>query len=459
MRPTCATILGPLDPGLEVRREWDKLVVSVESGDETLRHRLVDELARIPGISWYLDVMAFPLGDMDDLARKALEVYRDRLEGKTFAVRCKRAGNHDFSSIDVERHVGSVLEQHSGAAGVDLGAPDVVVPLEIRDLTVYVVKQRHRGLGGFPLGTQDPVLSLVSGGFDSTVASYMTMKRGMRTHFCFFNLGGRDHEVGVKEVALYLWTKYGSSHRVKFVAVPFVEVVQELLDKVEDALMGVVLKRLMLRAATQLACQLEVDALVTGEAVAQVSSQTLANLAVIDSVTSHLVLRPLIATNKEDIVRMATEIGTADFAADMPEYCGVISVNPTTRAQRDKVEAEESRFDMGILDRAVASAHVQPIDNISAEDLQQAGVEILPVPLAGSVIVDIRHPDEEALAPLKVQTKVMKIPFYELHSKMADLDRDCTYMLYCDQGAMSRLHAAHLQESGYGNVKVYRPDG
>ena len=98
--------------------------------------------------------------------------------------------------------------------------PDEVVRLEIRKDRLYVVKQRHEGLGGFPIGTVDSVVSLISGGFDSTVSSYMVMKRGMRTHFCFFNLGGREHEMGVKEVSLYLWQKYGASHRVKFISVP-----------------------------------------------------------------------------------------------------------------------------------------------------------------------------------------------------------------------------------------------
>ena len=98
----------------------------------------------------------------------------------------------------------------------------------------------------------------------------------------------------------------------------------------------------MLRVADRLAEDLEIDALVTGECVAQVSSQTLRNLSVIDRVTNRLVLRPLIATDKEDIVRMANAIGTGEFAANMPEYCGVISVNPTTRAKLGRVEARKN---------------------------------------------------------------------------------------------------------------------
>src|SRR5690606_15148113 len=149
---------------------------------------------------------------------------------------------------------------------------DEKVRVEIRGDRLYVVNQRFAGLGGYPIGTQESVVSLLSGGFDSTVASFLTMRRGMRTHFCFFNLGGRAHELGVREVAHYLWSRYGSANRVKFIAVPFEGVVAELLKNVDDAYMGVMLKRMMLRAATRVAERLQAQALVTGEAVAQVSS-------------------------------------------------------------------------------------------------------------------------------------------------------------------------------------------
>ncbi len=450
-------VLRPLDPEVHVRRDWDKLVITSAVEDPVTRRRFVDELGRVPGIAWYLEVVEHPLGDFEDIFQKTLQIYRLRLEGQTFAVRCKRAGKHDFRSVDVERFVGGGLNQNTGASGVDLTNPDVVVRLEIRDDSLFVVNERYKGLGGYPLGALDPVLSLISGGFDSTVSSYLTMKRGMQTHFCFFNLGGRDHELGVKEVALYLWMKFGSSQRVRFVTVPFEEVVAELLNKVEDSQMGVILKRMMLRAASRIAADLKINALVTGESVAQVSSQTLTNLAVIDAVTDTLVLRPLITSNKEDIIRTAAAIGTEKFAANIPEYCGVISVNPTTRARPERITREEERFDMAVIERAIAAARLQFIDEIQAEELSRAEVEILSVPLAGSTVIDIRHPREEELQPLQVQAEVLRIPFYELHSRMDSLDRQASYMLYCDRGVMSRLHAGHLLESGFDKVKVYRP--
>ena len=168
-------------------------------------------------------------------------------------MRCNRIGKHDFNSHQLEQYIGGGLNQYCETGGVDLHNPDITVRLELQQDKLFIVNQRHNGLGGFPAGSLDSVVSLISGGFDSTVSTYLTMKRGMRTHFCFFNLGGRDHEIGVKEVALYLWMKYNASTRVKFITVPFEGVVAEILKNVDDSQMGVILKRMMLRAGTQVA--------------------------------------------------------------------------------------------------------------------------------------------------------------------------------------------------------------
>ena len=221
--------------------------------------------------------------------------------------------------------------------------------------------------------------------------------------------------------------------------------------------MGILLKRMMLRVADRLAGQLGVDALVTGESVSQVSSQTLRNLAVIDSVTDRLVLRPLVATDKDEIMRVAAQIGTATYAANMPEYCGVISVKPATRAKPDQVEAQEQNFDMAILDRALEGCRKTPMDRLAQEELKRADVEVLSVPLAHATIIDIRHPDEVEGAPLKTHIPVLQIPFYELHTRASELPAASTYMLYCGKGVMSRLHAGHLAEQDDLDIKVYAP--
>lgn len=440
-----------------VSRDWEKIEITGPD-EEGLCVQIADILGRTPGIANFSQVQHFPLGDFDDILEKTLSVWRDQLAGKTFVLRVKRSGKHDFSSHDVERQVGGGLLHQSEAAGVKLKNPDITVRLEIRQQDLYVIQSTTAGLGGFPLGTQDSVISLISGGFDSTVSSYLTMKRGLRTHFLFFNLGDRAHEVGVKEVAFYLWNKFSGSHRVRFITVPFEDVVGEILSNVHNSQMGVVLKRMMLRAGTQIAEEMEVQALVTGESMAQVSSQTLINLSVIDSVTNTLVLRPLVTFDKNDIIDIARKIGTEEFAANMPEYCGVISKKPTTRAKEERVVNEECKFDMAVLESAIANRRVQTIDEVMDDDTPLAEVEVFSMPQPGAIILDIRHPDEVDVRPLKLaNSQIEEIPFFALQNSFKDLSAETRYLLYCDKGVMSRLHAELLVDQGFENVAVYRP--
>lgn len=253
-------VLKHYDETLAVVRHWDN--IEVRAKDENQRLAIRDALTRIPGIHHILEVEDVPFTDMHDIFEKALVQYRDQLEGKTFCVRVKRRGKHDFSSIDVERYVGGGLNQHIESARVKLTNPDVTVHLEVEDDRLLLIKGRYEGIGGFPIGTQEDVLSLISGGFDSGVSSYMLMRRGCRVHYCFFNLGGAAHEIGVRQVAHYLWNRFGSSHRVRFVAINFEPVVGEILEKIDDGQMGVILKRMMVRAASKVAERYGVQALV-----------------------------------------------------------------------------------------------------------------------------------------------------------------------------------------------------
>ena len=458
LRDNLRKMLTTLGVQVQVQRDWEKIEITSTIQDKQLTAQVSDLLSRTPGIANFYLVQAYPLGDLQDIYEKTLLHWGDQLAGKSFCVRVKRHGKHNFNSVQIEQFVGGTLLHNTQARCVDLHHPEVLVPLEVKDNRLFVIAEKTQGIGGYPLGTQDGVLSLISGGFDSTVSSYLCMKRGLRTNYCFFNLGGRAHEIGVKEVAYYLWNKFGSSHRVKFVSIPFDEVVKEILEKVDNSYMGVILKRMMLRAATQVAESLELPALVTGESVAQVSSQTLLNLNAIDRVTDMLVLRPLSTMDKGEIIDLSRKIGTETFAAQMPEYCGVISVNPTTRAKLWRVEQEEANFDMDVLARALEQKHSQNIDELIQDldaDLSVPVVQDLP---ANTITIDIRHPDEEENSPLQISSSLLKIPFYLLNKKFPELDQQQTYYLYCQKGVMSQLHAANLKDAGFSNVGVYRPE-
>jgi thiamine biosynthesis protein ThiI len=440
----------------DVQGQWDNLYISINSEDAAIRRSMINILTHTPGIAFALEIEEHSFETMDDAYQIIKQVNGPSLKDKTFCVRVKRKGKHDFNSNDIERYIGGGLLKETEAEGVKLKNPDITVQVEVKDQTLFAVKNRFEGIGGYPLGTQGDTLSLISGGFDSTVASYMMMKRGIKTHYCFFNLGGSAHEVGVKQVAHYLWEKYGASHKVRFVSVPFDGVVKEILENVEDGHMGVILKRMMYRAADKVAEMMKLDTFVTGESIAQVSSQTLTNLAVIDKATDKLVLRPLVVMDKPEIIDLSRQIGTEAFAATMPEYCGVISVKPTTEAKMKKVLEEEAKFDLAVLDKAVDDATHQFMNQLVKEENDALEVACVSLPSPSDIIVDIRHPNEVEDAPLELNhNDIIKMPFYELETRKVEFKDDQTYLFYCQKDTMSKIHAHHLNKQGMSNIKVY----
>ncbi|MFZ7259721.1 tRNA uracil 4-sulfurtransferase ThiI [Avibacterium avium] len=449
-------ILNKYDDTVAVVKHWD--YIEVRSKNAENRALLIELLGRIPGIHHFLEVEEKPFNNVQDIFQQTLQDVAHLLENKTFCVRVKRKGKHDFSSLDVERYVGGGLNQHIASAKVKLSKPDVTVRIDIEDDKMMLVKARHTGLGGYPIGTQEDVLSLISGGFDSGVSSYMLIRRGSRVHYCFFNLGGAAHEIGVKQMAYHIWNRFSGSHKVRFVAINFEPVVAEILEKIDNGQMGVVLKRMMVRAASKVAERFGIQAIVTGEALGQVSSQTLTNLRLIDEAADALVLRPLITHDKEQIIAMAKEIGTDDIAKSMPEFCGVISKNPTVKAVREKILSEENHFDFSVLESAVQNAQYLDIRQI-AEQTEKEVVEVDTISVLGEndIVIDIRSPEETDENPLELAgQEVRLIPFYKLSTLFPDLDQSKNYVLYCERGVMSKLQALYLKENGFGNVRVFR---
>ena len=448
-------VLNKHDDTLAVVRHWD--YIEVRSKLPENRPHLIELLQRIPGIHHFLEVDEKPFTDLHDIFEQTLQDVGSQLENKTFCVRVKRKGKHNFSSIEAERYIGGGLNQHIATAKVKLTNPDVTVRVEIENDKMMLVKAHHTGIGGYPIGTQEDVLSLISGGFDSGVSSYMLIRRGSRVHYCFFNLGGAAHEIGVKQMAYHIWNRFSPSHKVRFIAINFEAVVGEILEKIDSSQMGVVLKRMMVRAASKIAERFAIQAILTGEALGQVSSQTLTNLRLIDKASETLVLRPLISHDKEQIIATAKEIGTDDIAKSMPEFCGVISKNPTVKAVREKIVAEELNFDFSILENAVQNAQYLDIRKIAEQtERDVVQVDVVSVLTGEDVILDIRSPEETDENPLQFEGRnVTLLPFYKLSSQFASLDQSKTYLLYCERGVMSKLQALYLKENGFNNVKVF----
>lgn len=304
------------------------------------------------------------------------------------------------------------------------------------------------------MSTQEDVLSLISGGFDSSVASYEFIRRGSRVHYVFFNMGGRTHELGTKQMAHTLWERYSSSHKVRFTTVDFEPVVAQILTHIDDGQMGVVLKRMMVRAASQIARNHRIEAIVTGEALGQVASQTLTNLAMIDKASDVLVLRPLITKDKADIIATAEKIGTADIAKSIPEFCGVISKSPTVKAVEHKLIATEQAFDFAVLQHAIDTATTIDIRQIPHQNTDTQQIRTTSDIGEHDVVIDIRTLDEREDEPLGVPS--VHIPFYQLSTASEQLDPNKSYLLYCKKGVMSALQAIYLKDKGFERVGVLK---
>lgn len=451
-------LLKEIWPTVRVGGNWD--ILEVDAGQDctpSVAAALSEALIRIPGIDNFTEALEFPLGDFDTIAAQTQAAVGAELTGKSFCVRVKRSGNHDFRSVDLERYVGGALLQAAPDSRVDLHKPERLVTLEVRHDRLFIVSNRRSGMGGYPLGTQESVATLISGGYDSSVAAWQMMRRGVCSHFIFFNLGGADHERGVKEIAYHIWHRFGASHGVTFVAVPFEAVVEEILTKVDDSHMGVVLKRQMLRAADRVAAQLNTTALVTGEAIAQVSSQTLANLQVIDQCVQRLVLRPLITADKQTIIDQARAIGVAGFSDVMPEFCGVISRKPTTKARPHVVAMQEENLDPDLLWQATLNARYTPIAELADEVHAGRSVRLPDGDPAHTtaVILDVRHPSEQDLNAITAPGyTVLSMPFYRVQSEFPTLDQSKEYWLYCPKGVMSQLQGLQLRDAGFANVRA-----
>ena len=437
--------------------QWDKVVAIF---DETItKDRAITELSRIPGIHSFMEVNEYPFTTLDSLFEEIKDVVGPSIENKTFAVRVKRKGQHEFNSQMAERVIGGKFKASFPNKGVCLDNPEVLIHIEIENQTAYLSGEKHLGIGGYPVGSQGEVFSLISGGFDSGVSTYDVLHRGCRVNYLFFNMGGTAHEIGVKQESYFIWDRYASSHRVRFVTIPFEPIVGQILERTHHGVRGVILKRMMMRVGSLVAKKFDAEALVTGESLGRVSSQTLRNLTHIDNVCDVLLLRPLVTADKQDIIDKSREIGTIGFAESMPEYCGVISDHPNVCPSASFVEEEEAKMDQDLVQKAFESMKVVDINDIPKDTTKlKTEVETVSELLSNEVVLDVRAPDDVEKAPLTVEGhEVITMPFYKTASDFHTLDQIKTYALYCDQGVMSLMQAKQLKEKGYHNVKVYRP--
>ena len=297
---------------------------------------------------------AMPCGkDVEEIAEAAKTYLAGAFQSaKSFKVESKRADkNFPLNSIQVSQAVGGLLAEAFPAVPVDVHHPDLTVFVEIREKSAYVHTPAVPGAGGLPVGTGGHAVSLLSGGLDSPVSSWMMARRGAElemVHFVSPPYTSQQARDKVLELARLLTAWCG---RLRVHIVPFTEIQEEIRKRCPEEYFTLIMRRFMMRLAQAVAKRAGAKALITGESLGQVASQTMMALAVTDDVAQMPVLRPLIGMDKVEIIRMSREIGTYDTSILPYEDCCTVFTprHPATRPKIEDVRAAEAKLDVEAL--------------------------------------------------------------------------------------------------------------
>lgn len=317
---------------------------------------------------------------IDELTTSILDELSSRsdLDVDSFRVTARRSDKaYPLTSPEIEREVGGRIKAARGWR-VDLTKPGLIIRIELLSTEAYYSLDRVQGPGGLPSGTSGHVLSLLSGGIDSPVAAYRLMKRGCRVRFVHFHSYPLLSHASIDKVRelVHLLTTYQLTSRLYLVA--FGEIQRQVVLSAPPPLRVVLYRRLMMRIAEGLAQRCRARALVTGEAVGQVASQTVENLAVINAVATLPVLRPLIGSDKDEISIEARQLGSYPVSIIPDEDCCQLFTprNPATRARLDQVEQAEAALPLdAMVNEAVAAAEVETFTfpTVSRKGAETAG--------------------------------------------------------------------------------------
>ena len=287
--------------------------------------------------------------DKDAIAKLAVEYLRRDMEAaKSFKVEAKRSDKaFPMTSIELSQYVGGELSDAYPDTAVDVHNPELTVHIEVRDLAAYVHATPVHGAGGLPVGSSGTAVTLLSGGIDSPVSSYMIAKRGVHlipVHFFSFPYTSQHAKDKVIELGRRL-TEYCGKMTLE--VVPFTHIQEEIRDKCPEEYFTLIMRRFMMRIAERIALDNNAKAIVTGENLGQVASQTMEAMASTQAVMSLPVLQPLIGMDKEEIVVRARQIGTFDTSILPYEDCCTVFTprHPRTRPKLRDVEKVESVLD------------------------------------------------------------------------------------------------------------------
>ena len=359
--------------------------IEVVLGPQASPHDVSERISRVFGVANFSYAGSTPLdhgrsgpdGDLDAIATAILADLGDRT-CSSFRVSARRADKRfPMPSPQIEREVGGRIKEARGWI-VNLDEPDLTIHVELLTDRAFYFFGKERGAGGLPTGTAGRVACLLSGGIDSPVAAHRMMKRGCTAtfvHFHSYPILSRASQEKVRELVTLL-TRWQQRSRVYLVA--FGEIQQQVVLAVPGPMRVVVYRRLMMRIAEAIARMRGAQALVTGDVVGQVASQTLENLAVVSAVATLPIFRPLIGMDKDEITAEAIRIGSYPISIIPDQDCCTLFTprNPLTRARLEEIEAAEQSL---------------PIDDLVARAVREAVIEQFEFPASAKAPARLRQ--------------------------------------------------------------------
>lgn len=432
-------IRGLLSAGENATFRWERgrLFLDAYSNPETV----MDVLGRTMGVKSFSEVTDMVFSSPSEIVNRALELYAGRLQGKKFAVRTRRAGGQNFTSVNLNLVVGDALFPYS--AGVDLEHPDVEVNIELRDNRAYFFSSSHPGPGGLPIGSEGKLVALVSGGIDSPVAAWMAMKRGSPLEFVFVSLAHPVDTADFLSVMRKLVARWTHGFDPVIHIIDGSSLVAELAGRDDYLAPSVTFKRILYSVAERIAMSAGAYGIVTGESLGQVSSQTPENLMVINRGIDIPIYRPLAGMDKDEITDLARKIGTFPESSK-GEFCSLFSRNSIMGVTAQQVEHDISMFpfieNLMSCDTVIKGSEIdQYISGIPDIDLRGKEMDSDPV------VVDLRAHDkfDDWHYPGSVHARIG-----DVKGLIDRYGKGRTFVFYCQKGLQSAYAAGEARKMG-----------
>ncbi|HLR62517.1 MAG TPA: tRNA uracil 4-sulfurtransferase ThiI [Lentibacillus sp.] len=345
-------------PETKVKRTQGRMFVLLNGHDPKA---VVEKCKNVFGIQ-SLSLAIKIQNDEDEIKDAALWALKNATDAETFKVSVKRIDKtFPIRSQDMNQVLGKHLLSNTTGFTVDVHQPDLELKVEIRTEATYITSSVIAGLGGLPVGTSGKTLLMLSGGIDSPVAGFLAMKRGVEIEAIHFHSPPFTSERSKQKVLdlAEMLTSYGNKVNVHIV--PFTKLQQHIFREMPENYAMTIMRRIMMRISEQVCKKESILSITTGESLGQVASQTMESMNTINEVTNYPILRPLVAMDKDDIVRVSRKIDTYDISIRPYEDCCTIFVpkSPKTRPGREKVNQFESQTDFTeLIEEAVSGIKV-----------------------------------------------------------------------------------------------------